>query len=1080
MSSLKKMLLLPLLAVAVLTSCRIEPAHLREEVRRREGAQETAAAGEENVVFRFFDDDYMPGGFSYAYPATSSVAPHIGDGVDSETSLRFIMEKDDFSGGAVCLYNMTYNLTPYRETGVLRLWVKATTGKERFLISLVDDDGADGNKTVVRAQSEKYGTLIPGEWVRIDVPLRDYPARGVYWDAEKRVEVPNAFGWDAVEEFRIETRLGENPDGFNILVDNIQIVRDAAGPAVVAVVEEAAWGDKVEVVNGPENPQVDPPEQIIATFFGDDFAPGGFPYVYGGKTAARPQESQTPGNEQILATYQDDLEYSGVSISLGTGTVVDVTNYRREGGLQFWVKGALGGEVFHIGILDDEADGPGRKVQTRVMSQDAVRVTNQWQLVKVPFRNFSDYGLWWDVQRQAEVRGQVQWDRIQEVRFSVNKFANRTLIEHGTPATLYFDQIQLVRKLEGVYDKEAYWAEFKSDAADVVISDFTNNAMNQQWDTPSGQNSDISAEFVDVQNKPFNRAMAVTFRLRDWADAVYSFRDHNSPAKIRDWSKHWGISFWFYTEKPFAAVTVQSTDSGNEVFFHTVGGRRGWTQIIVPFKKLEKFPYWQPDDAQHNGIFDRNGIVNLAFKPANDGTQGTFLVADVRLTNLREVERVKEPERLGVTISGNTANVIQQQINRGIYGINVALWNGDMLRPETVKFANSIKHHVYRYPGGLRADEDHWEEVLAARDWMVDTDEYTDWLRSVNGVGMITVNFGTGTPEEAARWVEHTNIKRNDNIRYWEIGNEIYGSWHPHRTTADDYGRRARVFIEKMKAVDPTIQVTVVWEIEADWNRIVFEHTKDIADGVNVHHYPQHWGQENDFALLSSPQLLPRLIGGVRDQVKRYGVPGRDYVIWWTEWNSVNFNPGPQTVSVVNGLFVADYLAMLAVTNPEIANFWGLHNDITPEGGDYGYLSRTGAPDGDNVPRPSYWAFKLVANNLQGQLLEVGTGNESITSYLAKRKDGSYALLVINKSPYTDFDGKINIRGLRGGNAIVETFHKIDEFHSLGFNTDITEIKTEDVTSLANGDTYRFRRHTATVIQWGTEKSHTDFFSRKR
>ena len=69
-------------------------------------------------------------------------------------------------------------------------------------------------------------------------------------------------------------------------------------------------------------------------------------------------------------------------------------------------------------------------------------------------------------------------------------------------------------------------------------------------------------------------------------------------------------------------------------------------------------------------------------------------------------------------------------------------------------------------------------------------------------------------------------------------------------------------------------------------------------------------------------------------------------------------------------MFVADYLGELAVQNIEQASYWDIHNDITERGGDYGYLSRTGAPDGDNVPRPSYFAFKMASEALRGKLLE--------------------------------------------------------------------------------------------------------------
>ena len=222
-----------------------------------------------------------------------------------------------------------------------------------------------------------------------------------------------------------------------------------------------------------------------------------------------------------------------------------------------------------------------------------------------------------------------------------------------------------------------------------------------------------------------------------------------------------------------------------------------------------------------------------------------------------------------------------------------------------------------------------------------------------------------------------------------------------------------------MKAVDPTILVAVIWVLEGPWNKEVFEHTKDLADAVVVHHYPQNNGQENDPALLSAPQTLDDIIPGVRRQIKELGNGKRNYQIWLTEWNSVDFKPGPQTLGLVNALFVADYLGMLTRHNIEHADYWVVHNGITDQGGDYGFLTRNGDPLGDNVPRSSYYAFKLASEALRGSLAEckvsaTGGGESDLTCYLAKRPDGRMALMLINKHPTTKAEVTLEIAGLKG------------------------------------------------------------------
>src|SRR5579883_3597155 len=101
---------------------------------------------------------------------------------------------------------------------------------------------------------------------------------------------------------------------------------------------------------------------------------------------------------------------------------------------------------------------------------------------------------------------------------------------------------------------------------------------------------------------------------------------------------------------------------------------------------------------------------------------------------------------------------------------------------------------------------------------------------------MITVDYGGGTPSAAAGWVQYANkggagyngpvptypggssTGHTYGIKYWEIGNEIYGdgtygaSWeynnNPHTSAA--YASNVVTYSNAMKAVDPTIKIGAV------------------------------------------------------------------------------------------------------------------------------------------------------------------------------------------------------------------------------------------------------------------------------
>lgn len=1002
---MRKKLTVPALfcLAALLLSCAVQlkPAGGQVSDSQSVATSGSSAGGEEQVVYKFFDEAYVSGGFDYVYPDESKVFIPEESGKNGEVALQFDLVANDFSGGSVCLWNLLYDMRPYYAAGALEFWVKGKNGGEIAWAALVDDENTDGKKSVVRLPINNYGG-ITNEWTKISIPLADFGQRGVFWDAKKKVEVPERFQWDKVAEFRMEIKKNDNKE-FRVWVDDIFIVANKYEPREVK--EVVYWDEREETL--ADIPASEKPEVTeLHSFYDKQMPAGGFAYVYGGKTAYTTQPTES--GEEVFASYMDNKEYSGVTLVLGSTINAEGLKNSRAGGLAFWAKGAPNVNSVFIGLLDDESDG--KKVQTKVVLGDYGKLDTTWKYFMIPVRKFRDEGRYWDEDKKAEVLGDVDWTKIKELRFSINKEENK--VKEGEPVAFYVSDISFIKEIPGYVDPEDYWNAFKSDAPEILLHDYESE-VDRKVEKSTGPKSRVTYEFVKSEAEGgSDNALKIDYKLGDWVDVIYNYANNNRPKEHRDWTKHWGLKFNVFTEKAYQPLTVQVQDSGNEIFVAATGGTRGWTEVIVPFKDFSKFPYYQPPNAEQNGKFDLENVHVLDFKPAGEGSKGIIKIDNVRLTNDR-VAKVKEvPEQISVKVTGSD-KVVTEDINEGIFGINAALWDGDLLKPKTAEYVKPVNHKVIRYPGGLRADDDDWEDVLKKKDWMVDTDEFLEFCKQTNTTPMITVNFGKGTPEKAAAWVRYVNKEKKANVKYWEVGNELYGSWHANQCTAEEYGKRAAEFIKQMKAVDPTIKVTVVWVLEGDWNKTVFEYTKDLADGVNVHHYPQHAGQENDAGLLAAPQTLDEILPGVKEQTKKYGNPDKDYEIWLTEWNSVDFEPGPQTLTIVNGLFVADYLGTLTKHNIEQASYWDIHNDITVQGGDYGYLSRTGAPDGDNAPRPSYWAFRMASESLgRKKLLESSTDQTNVTSYLSE--DGKKSLMLINKFPRTKAETVIDIPGFSG------------------------------------------------------------------
>lgn len=1025
------------------------------------------------VVYKMFDDQYRQGGFDYTYGGNGGTVTITKEGgYKSKSALDIKLDPTDYSGASICLYNETFDLTKYMLDSKLEFMIKGKNGGEQMKVGFLDEEVSDGKKTQVTLPMNKYidGGAVTTDWKKVSIPLVDFPDRGLYWDNTRKSEFPARIDWDKIAEIRFSIDKGINPK-FEVYIDNIEIVKGnkKAKPRPKIVY----WDENSDVIDGPKNPEMLDGKAKAYKVFYKDHIPG-FSYVYGGLTAQREATSKTADNPNVLAMYIDNNDWSGVTYSLGDGKFFDLKKIRDKGGLYFWIKGKLGGEKIYVGILDNQ--GHDIKSQTKLSLGDWIdggKISNsEWKLVKIPLKKFFDKGKAWDANKQAEVAKDVQWDKIQEIRFSVGKGENQGEPGKPAPVTIFIDQITFTENIDWV-DPDLKWNNFKSNAPDLVISDFESKFSKDKWEPSKGPKSQVDVVVPFKTGHLDGNSLNIKhFLMADWVDIVLDLKKNNRPASDRDWTKHWGIMFDVYSEKAWQSITVQVSDAGNEIFVANTGVPKGRTTVLVPFRNFGKFPYYQPADAKENGVFDLKGVISLDFKPGGEGTEGGFEVDNIKLTNLREVKQKERPKVIPVLVKGES-DVLNPQISNGLFGINAALWDGDMLdnkkfKVQTAEFAKRINHGIIRYPGGLRADDDHWHEILANKDWMVDTDEFLDWLKKTGSNAMFTVNFGSGTPEEAAAWVKHTNVDKKAGILYWEIGNEIYGNWHPYyekygKDGGEIYGKRARKFIEAMKKVDPTIKVAVVGVLEGEWNEKVLKETGDIADGLIVHHYPQHFGEENDFAMLSSPQTLTKIYDRLHKTVdkwtKQFNKKNK-IELWLTEWNSVDFNPGPQTIAVENGLFVADYLGMLATENVDNAQYWDIHNDMTPEGGDYGYLTRSGE-ECMNCPRPSYWAFQMASDALRGKLYKTSiSGDEEAlltTYYTVNGKKKS--LLVVNKSPYSDFEMKLDIPGFKG-KAKVQTLDKSSEKLKEGWANDPSKkAKTVDLSKPV-----KVGKHTLTLI----------------
>jgi len=188
--------------------------------------------------------------------------------------------------------------------------------------------------------------------------------------------------------------------------------------------------------------------------------------------------------------------------------------------------------------------------------------------------------------------------------------------------------------------------------------------------------------------------------------------------------------------------------------------------------------------------------------------------------------------------------------------------------PDVIRFLKEARLPILRWPGGNFASGYHWQWGIGPVDerptvpntaWeglefnLFGTDEFIAFCRAVGCEPLICINAGDGTPEEAAAWVEYCNGSPDTpmgrlraqnghpepyNVRFWEIGNELYGRWQVFWTTPDGYLDRYLRFREAMMKVDPNIYVLACGygnEPLSDWNMRLIEGAREKLKCITDH-----------------------------------------------------------------------------------------------------------------------------------------------------------------------------------------------------------------------------------------------------
>ena len=302
----------------------------------------------------------------------------------------------------------------------------------------------------------------------------------------------------------------------------------------------------------------------------------------------------------------------------------------------------------------------------------------------------------------------------------------------------------------------------------------------------------------------------------------------------------------------------------------------------------------------------------------------------------------------------------------GIYDEGSPLSDERGFRQDVLGLLRELRMGVLRWPGGNFVSNYHWADGIGPKDarprrpelaWggeesnRFGTDEFLAYCAELGTEPYICLNMGTGSLEEALAWVEYCNrpattawsARRAGNgheapygVRYWGLGNEMYGAWQVGAVSADEYVREATRWARAIKMLDPdAVLVSCGMNGWSDWDKTVIDGMASLVDLHSLHIYT---GSDDYWTNVLQPHQAERAIRCARAliervaYVKKIARPPRIAYDEWNVWFRTDDGTLEERYNFSDALAVATYLNIF-VRNcacVRMANLAQMVNAIAP------------------------------------------------------------------------------------------------------------------------------------------------------
>jgi alpha-N-arabinofuranosidase len=480
---------------------------------------------------------------------------------------------------------------------------------------------------------------------------------------------------------------------------------------------------------------------------------------------------------------------------------------------------------------------------------------------------------------------------------------------------------------------------------------------------------------------------------------------------------------------------------------------------------------------------------------------------------------------------GNFVEHLGRCVYGGIYEPGSTLSDEQGFRKDVLEAVKGLNVALVRYPGGNFVSNYHWIDGVGPKEERVPrmelawarlepntfgTNEFIQFCKKVGTEPYFSVNMGTGTIEEAQRWVEYCNVKEGPfyselrkkhgfrepyNIKYWSLGNEMDGFWQMGHLSAEDYCKKAREAAKLMRLTSPDIKLIAAgssnYRPNADpdeWNSTILRELRDVVDYIALHIYVGN-PDDNYYNFLSTPlvceQRTKLVKGMICEEMSKAERGERDpvYIAWdeYNVWYRARTDESMQGTRALeepynleDALVIAGFLNVF-VRNADIvkmANMAQLVNVIAPI-----WAEKNGI-----FKQTIYYPLALFANNVKGTSLDVFVDSDTYNTdefyiglgesqtkqtnvpYLdvsATFNNGEVVICVVNrhkeKAIVTDilcqtgeFKGPFKVFEVNGPD--VKAMNNFDK-------ENVKTIAKADINPRGNKITYSFPAHSFTMIK---------------